>query len=375
MIFLTVATGLVVLYTWAGYPVLLLGLKRLFGRSPSRQGENPTFSIIVACYNEQAGIAAKLEACLALTYPRDRLEIIVASDGSTDATEQIVEKFAARDARIRLLRGKGREGKSGVQNLAASQATGDILLFTDAETQTRPDLLEQIAEDFSDPQVGLVAPVVQFGRSDNSVSKGQGFYWRFEIFLRQLESDLGILATASGAAFAIRKNLYRPIPPEYGDDCIVPLDVCLQRLRILQDPRSIVFDEMTNSIDGELRSRIRMTARNWSGMLCRSQILNPFRFPAIAWGLVSHKFLRWMTPFFLMLLFVSNVVLAFQGRLVFLLVLQSCFYVAALIGWQRSRQRECGRIFGLPFAFCLANVGFFLGVMRSLRGQRIVAYK
>ena len=362
-------------YTWLGYPAMLWTLRRMFGIPPRKEPCQPGFSIIVAAYNEEAHITAKMEDCLALDYPADRVEIFVASDGSTDRTEEIVEEFTRRDSRIRLIKSAGRAGKSGVQNLAVAGARGEILLFTDAETRTRASLLQQIGEDFADPRVGMVAPTVQFGRIDDAVSRGQGAYWRFELFLRQLESDLGILATASGAAFAMRRTLFCPIPPQYGDDCVLPLDVRLQGFRVLQDKRIVVFDEMPNTIDGELRARIRMTARNWTGILSRPGVLNFLRYPGTAWGLVSHKFLRWMTPFFLAAAFVMNLFMAARGRMVLLFVLQSCFYLAAAVGWRQSRKHTCARVFGYPFAFCLANLGFFLGLIRCLRGRSVVAYK
>jgi cellulose synthase/poly-beta-1,6-N-acetylglucosamine synthase-like glycosyltransferase len=361
-------------YTWAGYPALLGILRKRSTRRAVRGSGNLSFSIIVAVHNEEAQIAAKLEDCLASRYPEDAIEIIVTSDGSTDGTEQIVRDWAGRNTRIRLLRTEGRAGKSGAQNLAASGARGEILLFTDAGTRTQPDLLERVSADFGDPEVGLVAPVAQFGSFDSAVSRSQGAYWRLEVFLRQMESDLGILATASGSAFAIRRSLFRPIPVQFGDDCIVPLDVRLQGFKILQDPGAVVSDEMPHSVKNELRTRIRMTARNWGGMLSRPGLLNPLRFPGTAWGLISHKLLRWMTPFFLALAFLVNGLLAVQGEWRWLWLLQICFYSAAVVGWRRSPVRGWERVFGYPFAFCLANLGFFLGVMRSFRGQ-IVAYK
>jgi hypothetical protein len=120
---------------------------------------------------------------------------------------------------------------------------------------------------------------------------------------------------------------------------------------------------------------VRMTARNWTGMLARSRLLSPLHFPGTAWGLISHKFLRWMTPFFLAALFIFNGVLALGGKMTWLATLQICFYIAALVGWRRSRRRRCEPIFGYPFAFCLANLGFFLGTCKSLRGQDVEAYK
>lgn len=362
-------------YTWLGYPFLLALSHGLLKRNHEQKQTTPGFSLMIAVCNEEKRIREKLENCLAFDYPHELVEIIVASDGSTDKTEAIVAEFAARDSRVCLLQSLGRNGKSGVQNLAASKARGEIFLFTDAETVAGPDLLRRVATHFADPQIGMVAPVVHFGGFGSAVSQGQGAYWRFELFLRQLESDLGILATCSGSAFAIRRNLFRPIPPQYGDDCITPLDIRLQGYRIVQDPEIIVQDEMAHSIEGELRARVRMTARNWAGILSRPRVLNAFRFPGTSWGLISHKFLRWMTPFFLVLLYIVNCALALRHKFIPFFILQSCFYLAAAIGWRKSRSQSCERIFGYPFAFCLANVGFFLGLVKCLRGQRIVAYR
>lgn len=364
-----------IVYTWCGYPLLLGMLRLLLKRSITRAHGFPSISIIIAVHNEEAQIAAKLENCLELDYPPERMEVIVASDHSTDSTESIVEEFTRRDARIRLVKSTGRLGKSGAQNLAVEIARGDILIFTDAETRVWFNLLQQIAEDFSDVSVGMVAPVVHFVQLENAVSKGQSAYWRYELFLRQLESDIGILATASGSAMAVRRNLYRPIPRAYGDDCVIPLDVRLQGYRVLQDPRAIVYDKMPCSTQGELRARVRMTARNWAGMFARHSLLNPFRFPATSWALVSHKFLRWMTPFFLIVIFLLNTGLVLHGHMLLLLALQMCFYGAALVGWWRSRVTGGEHFLGYAFAFCLANLGFLLGTWKSLRGETVEAYR
>jgi cellulose synthase/poly-beta-1,6-N-acetylglucosamine synthase-like glycosyltransferase len=364
-----------VAYTWLGYPLCLWMLRKFFRLRFARGHNWPTISIIIAVYNEEGQISAKLENCQAFDYPRERIEILVASDGSTDNTDNIVTEFASRDERIRLLRSGGRAGKSGVQNLAVEHAHGEILLFTDAGTRIGKSALAQIASSFSDASVGLAAPVVRFGKFETSVSRGQGTYWRFEIFLRQLESDLGILATASGAALALRRNLYRPVPPQYGDDCVIPLDVRLAGFKVVQEPDADVYDEMPHSVEGEFRARVRMTARNWTGILHRRELLDPLRYPGTAWSLISHKFLRWLTPFFLAAAFLLNLALVIRGHFAPLLILQSCFYLAAAVGWRRSRGSSCARIFGYPFAFCLANLGFLLGVMRGLRRETVVAYK
>lgn len=370
---------LLLVYTWAGYPVLLWVVRK-FASVPQRESApatlqtNPKVSMIVAVRNEEGKIGAKLADCANLDYPADRLEILVVSDNSVDKTEEIVEEFAKRDARVRLLADRGQLGKSGVQNLAVQHASGDILCFTDADTRTCPDTLQVIVENFSDPAVGLATANVHFGRPDSAVAEGQGAYWRFELLLRELESDLGILATSSGQLLAMRRELFRPLPVMYGDDCVLPLDVRLQGYRVVQDARVVVYDTMPSSIKGEFRARVRMTARNWTGTLARPAILNPFRFPLTSWGLISHKLLRWLTPFFLAVLLVSNLLLAVRGEWMAACVLQVAFYIAACIGWLQARKGASAWIFGYPFAFCLANVGFFLGMIKVVRGQKIVSY-
>ena len=365
-----------VVYTWIGYP-LALALLRLFrGRKtqPTVQADDPFVSIIVPVHNEQQKISGKLGDCLDLLYPTNKLEIIVASDGSTDGTKEIVSRFVARDSRIRWIESDERVGKSGVQNLAAAQARGDVLFFTDANTAMTPGVLRTMVDALADPTVGLVTGTVHFGHPEDAVEKGQGFYWRYELFLRSAESDLGILATGSGQALAIRRNLFKPLPDCYGDDCIMPLDVRLQRYKVIQELDATVFDAMPHSIQGELRARIRMTARNWTGTLARLRILNPLRFPVTALGLVSHKLLRWLTPFFLAVIFLANALLAFEGRAVALWWLQVAFYLSAALGWALVRKRRTAWVFAYPFSFCLANLGFLLGMVKAFRNQKIVAY-
>jgi len=363
-----------VCYTWAGYPGLLWILAKTFSRPLIRGRYEPTVSIIIAAHNEEACIADKLDNCLQLRYPRDFLEIIVASDNSTDGTDEIVRQFAASDPRIRLLKSEGRAGKSGVQNLAAEQARGDLLFLTDANTRMPPEVLRLLADNFADPRVGLVSATVHFVTGSDAVSKGQGMYWHFEYFLRQAESNLGILATGGGAAMAIRRELYSPIPPRYGDDCILPLDVRLKGYLVLNDPQAVVFDSSPHSVAGELRSRVRMTARNWTGTLSRPALLNPFRFPVTALGLISHKLLRWLTPFFLLVIFILNTTLVLRHEAVALWICQFVFYGCAFVGWRRiSEQRPAG-LFGHAFSFCLANVGFLLGIVKVVRNQTIVTY-
>jgi len=371
------ATALLFLlaYTWVGYALLLWLVRRFFARPAARAAIFPRVSLILPVHNEQERIGAKLEDCLRLDYPEGQLEILIVSDGSSDATDAIAGAFAKRDPRIHLLRTAGRAGKSGAQNLAIAQAKGDVLFLTDASVRTRPDTLKELVVHFADPQVGMVAGTVAFGEPDDAIARGQGLYWRFELFLRQMESDLGILATASGSGLAMRRSLFRPLPPTYGDDCILPYDVRLQGYRVVHEAHALLFDTMPHTIAGELKTRARMTLRNWAGTLSRAALLNPLRFPGTALALISHKLLRWLTPFILFGLFLASAAVALRGGPASPWALQAAFYIAALIGWRLTRAGRPAWVFGLPFAFCLANVGFFLGLLKALRGETIVAYQ
>jgi len=366
----------VVGYVWVGYPLFVFALASLVSRKRTVQQESgdPLVSIIIPVHNEKQTIGRKISDCLELLYPHDRIEIIVASDGSTDQTEDIVRRMAARESRIHWLPSESRVGKSGVQNLAAEHARGHLFFFTDANTVMPPGVLRTMVQSLADPGVGLSTATVLFGEGKDAVEKGQGSYWRYELWLRFAESALGILATGSGQGLLVRRELFRPLPACYGDDCIMPLDVRAQGFRVIQEREAYVFDTMPHSIEGELRTRIRMTARNWTGTLSRPAVLNPFRFPLTALGLVSHKLLRWLTPFFLGIVLLCSSFLALRGQFQFLWWLQVVFYLTALIGWELTRRQRPAWVFGYPFSFCLANVGFLLGMVKALRNQKIVAY-
>lgn len=371
-----VSSVLLIGYTWAGYPSLLWVLRRFGAREICRRDEISTVTILIAAHNEERVIAGKLENCLAMDYAPDKFDVIVVSDGSTDKTEKIVEQFAARDGRVRLLRTGGRAGKSMAQNLGAQTARGELLFLTDAGTRVDLQALRLLASDLTDPAIGLVTGTLELATAGDAISKGQSRYWHYELFIRQLESDLDLLATGSGVAIAMKRLLFRPMQPMYGDDCILPLDVRLAGYRVLHNSQARAYDSMPHSIAGEMRARIRMTARNWTGTLSRKGLLNPFRYPGIAFALMSHKLLRWLTPVFLLMLLVSSCCGAVLGYRLYqaLLVAQVLFYLSAYVGWTRFRKDRLTGMFGLPFSFCLANVGFLGGLWTVLRSQRIIAY-
>ena len=365
---------LIVSYTWFGYGVLLAGLSHLRKIPIRKRSFTPRVSVIVAARNEAKQIRARLTNLLELDYPPEQLEILVASDGSIDGTAEIVRSI--RDQRIRLLDFAQSRGRAAVHNDAAETASGDFLLFTDAATRFEPSFLKTLIRNFADARVGCVSGIIHFGNRDVSpVCRQRGAYWRYEYWLRRLESQSGILVCASGPCMAVRRELFQPLEDlSYDVDFMTPLDVVEAGFLVRQEEQAIAYDEMFATPREELRAQIRMVSRNLSGYLDRRCLLDARRNAWFAWSLVSHKVLRWATPFLLLLLFVVAGILAAQGHARALWLAQTAFYGFAVIGWLRNRSGQPTRIFALPFAFCLANLGFFLGMVNAFRNERIVTY-
>lgn len=367
-------SALVLSYTWIGYG-LLLALVRCFRKLHiEKRPFTPRVSIIVAAKNEESRIRGRIEDLLCLDYPAGELEIIVASDGSTDHTAPIVRSFS--DDRVRLLEFPKTRGRAAVHNDAVRAATGEILVFTDAATRFARFFLRNVVANFADPCVGCVSGVLVFQNQEASaLARQRGLYWRYEYWLRRLESESGVFACASGPCMAVRKRLYRPLSDtSYDVDFLTPLDVVEAGALVLQEDEAIAFDEMFSTPQQELRAQIRMVSRNLCGYLDRRFLLNSRAHAWFAWSILSHKVLRWMTPFFLVLLFVSSALLAVRGQARPLWLAQIVFYAAALIGWLQVRAGRPAPVVSAPFAFCLANLGFLLGVLRCFRSERIAVY-
>nr|WP_254869557.1 glycosyltransferase [Thalassospira lucentensis] len=381
---------LLLVHAYGGYAMLLRSLVKLF---PSKfvacpvpiVRQKPNVSVLLTVHNEQQHIVPRLENLLSQDYPQELMEIVVASDGSDDHTDDLVIEFAAQsDANIKLISVTGREGKSGAQNHALPKLTNEIVVLTDAAARFAPDFIARIVAPFADDTVGCAVGRVAFSDEDTGVSRGMRRYWRTEMALRETESRLGILAVASGQAMAFRKSLFRPLPLHVGDDCIIPLDVVASGARVVHVQDALTYDEAESGIKGELRSRARMTARNWVGTWRHPALLSPFGHPGYAFSLWSHKLLRWLSPVLLASLFVAALFMADRPFYGAIACISSVGLALAGIGWAAEARLGHGQtvphIPGLSlaqfaFAFFLAQMGFFWGLWIAVRGQRIRAYK
>ncbi len=267
----------------------------------------PTVSLIVAAYDEEEVIEAKVANALALDYPRERLELIVASDGSTDAT---VERARAAGADLVLELPRG--GKLAAQNAAAERASGEILAFSDANSVWRADALRRLVEPFADPKVGYVCGQVRF--LDPEGDNLEGAYWRYEMAVREMESALAGITAGNGAIYAVRRNAYVPLDPSGSHDLSFPFELAKRKLRSLYVPAARAEEKMAPTLEGEFARKRRMMVGLWD-IVVGERMISPRGYPPLyAFELLSHRLLRYLTPFLHLVAFAANIALLGQGR-------------------------------------------------------------
>lgn len=363
----------VLAYIYVGYPLLAVLLARVWPGHVNKGAISPSVTAIITAYNEEKDIAQKIRNVLASNYPKDRFDIIVASDASSDATDSIVQACGAPN--VRLLRVEGRVGKTACQNVAATEASGEILVFMDATTMTDAYALEAMCHNFHDASVGCVAGrLVYRARGADATSAGGTSYWGYETVLRMAESALGSLIGVSGQLYAVRRSAYRPISPDLISDFVIAMVIREQGLRTVLEPDAVCFEETLDRGDQELSMRIRVGLRSLYAMAVQRRFLDPFRFGAFAWQLWSHKLLRYLSPVFWLIALLANTALALQGRYVWLLAMQALILLSGLLGFLPARRFGNLRLLAQPYYFVLTNLASAVSLFRFLRGERIVTW-
>lgn len=323
-----ICAGLIV-YTHFGYPLVLRALISLRRHPTPRPGiweEPPRVSLIVAAFDEEDVIAAKVANALALEYPRERLELIVASDGSTDAT---VERALAAGADLVLDLPRG--GKVAAQNAAAERASGEILAFSDANSVWAPDALRHLVEPFADPDVAYACGKVRF--LDPRGGNLEGSYWRYEMAIREMESGLAGVTAGNGAIYAVRAGDYIALPPAGSHDLSLPFLLAKRGKRSLYVPRSAAEEKMVPTLEGELARKRRMMVGIWD-IVAGEGMLSPRGYsPLYAFEIASHRLLRYATPFLHVAAFGANVALLGEGWIYTItLAAQLAVLLGALLG-------------------------------------------
>jgi cellulose synthase/poly-beta-1,6-N-acetylglucosamine synthase-like glycosyltransferase len=366
-----------VIAVYIGYPILIFVLSRLFGRNPlpPRQvaDELPSVSLLIAAFNEEIEIEARILNALALDYPRDKLEIVIASDGSTDRTNDIVRKYAAQG--VRLFAYEQNRGKTTVLNTSVPQLRGEIVVLSDANTHMAADAVRRLASWFRDSAIGVVCGrlVLTDPRTGRNVD---GVYWKYETFLKKCESRLGALLGSNGAIYAIRKSLFPFVRPgTLIDDFVIPLDAKRQSgCRIIYDTRAVACEETAPTIRAEFRRRVRIGAGGYQSIGMLWPLLSPVH-GWVAMTFFFHKILRWTCPFFLIGSLATNAVLLGSPLYDWLFAGQVGFYAAALAGnWIPARPRWL-RYLRLPTLFTSMNIALFFGFFRWLFGKNTGVWK
>jgi len=330
----------------------------------------PSVTVIITARNEAANLTAKLENMLSLDYPGDKLEIIVANDGSTDATENIVNNY--RQQGVILITGPDHPGKTIMQNRAAAQAHGDILIFSDANSHYAPDAIRQLVRHFSDTSIGCVGGQLRYTRKDTApAGAGEILYWRYENFLKRQENKSGSIIGVNGAIYAIPRHLYQDLPPTMMSDLVVPLRVWEQGYRTVYEPRAGCYEPVYENAQTSFLVKKRIVLRALTSVWEERRFLNVFRFKFYAIKLISHKLLRWLAPCFLLLLYSSNYLLSGSPEYFLLFIIQNAFYGIAAIGFLLNSIRFRLPLFYFPFYFCLVNLAALLSIFSFLSGKRI----
>jgi cellulose synthase/poly-beta-1,6-N-acetylglucosamine synthase-like glycosyltransferase len=362
-------------YTYAAYPVLVSLVSVLRPRRLKRGQCELTVSVIITAYNEERDIAAKLENTLAIDYPKELLEIIVASDCSSDRTDEIVNEFASRG--VQLYRQPQRLGKTTAQNAAVERARGEILLFSDATTMYQPNVLRAMMPNFADPSVGCVAGrLIYVDPSGSTVGRGAVTYWSYETFVKKHESRACSLIGASGCMYAVRRSAYLPLYPEAHGDFLIATKMVQQGLRTVFEADAVCTEETNRRVDNELRMRVRVITQTFNDLWRHRAMLNPFRSGFFAVQLFSHKVMRYLVPFFLLLTFATSAALTTTTllyRLAF--TIQVIGYVCAALSAALERIGFRSRVLALPQYFVLANLASVLALYKLIRGERYARWE
>lgn len=372
LVFLTI----LLLYIYLGYPVILGVLATLFPRKHRQdEGCEPSLTLIISCRNEEKVIAAKLENSLQLDYPQDKLEIMVVSDCSSDATDGIVAGFAGRG--VTLIRQAERRGKTAGLNEALGRVTSDVVVFSDANAMYDRCALRRLVRHFSDDRIGYVVGHARYeNTSETCAGASEGLYWNMEVKVKEWESDFSSVVGGDGAMYAIRSRLYEPLEETDINDFVNPLQIVAQGYRGIFDREAWCSEKPAGQFHQEFSRKVRIVNRSFNGVLRVLDACNPFKTGWFAWQLISHKLLRWFSPFIILLHFMFTLATAWGqpawslSRLFIIL-----YFLTALPAFVGCCLNNKSRpLFYFPYYLALMNIASAAGIFTRLRGAVITTW-
>ena len=362
------------IYSYFLYPLLLLAMPRrkvsqaVFDSTASQ----PFISIIVTAYNEASQIEKKILNTLEIDYPIDKREILIASDGSTDATNSIVQQYA--DKGVRLIEVQERKGKENAQLAAILQAKGNLLVFSDTATIIPPEALQHIVKAFEDPMIGAVSSEDRFISEDGKIA-GEGAYVKYEMWLRRKEAEVKSLVGLSGSFFACRKQICNNWDISVPSDFNTALNCVTQGYVAISSPDVLGYYPNLKDESKEYQRKLRTVIRGMAAIASKPAVLNPFKMGFFAIEVISHKVMRWLVPWFMLSLLISSLIL-WQQHILYTLLLaaQLGFYGLASAGWLSKAARNHSLI-KLPFFFIQVNLAIAHATLQFLSGKRITRWE
>jgi biofilm PGA synthesis N-glycosyltransferase PgaC len=373
----------IILYSYIGYGLLLwiiVRIKKMFSKPAADVGtdeELPRVTLIVAAYNEADFITDKINNSLALDYPKDKLQLLFITDGSSDDTPRLASQFKE----LQVLHSPERRGKVAAIHRAMDHVKTPIVIFSDANTLLNREAIRMIVRHYRSPKVGGVAgeKKIMTSGKDKSVGSGEGLYWKYESFLKKLDAELYTVVGAAGELFSVRTELYEhPDTSVLLDDFIISLRVCKKGYRIAYEPGAYAMETPSSSMAEEQKRKIRISAGAFQSMVMLRSLLNVFKYPLLSFQYISHRVLRWtLCPLFLPIVLILNIYLVYAKGgpvYIFLLAAQIVFYTAALIGWILSVNNIKAKILYAPYYLVFQNVSLYLGFARYLRGNQTVLW-
>lgn len=377
----------VVFYAFVGYGILLgllVYLKRLFKGKPipPTPTEWPAVTFTVCAFNEADWMADKIANCLAFDYPKDKLTLFFVTDGSSDATPDIVKQYPFPEGvQWKLLHSPARKGKIAAFHRSMAFVETPIVISTDANTHVNAAAIKNIVRHYENPQIGAVAGEKRIFMSDADAanSAGEGLYWKYESTLKRWDAELYSVVGAAGELFSVRTELYEAVPPDtIIEDFYLTMRIAEKGYRVHYEPEAFAAETASANVGEETKRKIRIAAGGLQAISRLMPVLNPFKHGTLTFQYVSHRVLRWtVTPFLLFFIFLANAYLALQGSPLYQVIfaLQILFYGAALLGWiLESRKIKVKALF-VPYYFCVMNYSVLMGWGRFLKGSQSVIWE
>jgi cellulose synthase/poly-beta-1,6-N-acetylglucosamine synthase-like glycosyltransferase len=361
------------IYIYIGYPCLLTIVAAIKSKPVSKRQIELPVSIIVPAYNEEAVIRVKIENLLSLEYPREKVEFIIVSDGSSDNTVKIASEY--RKKGITVIDFPQRRGKPAILNDIVPKVKGEIVIFSDASSLLSKKSISKLVRNFNDPDVGCVCGDYKFSFTDCSLrGKGESLFVKYELFIKRKEAQIGSVLGLHGALYAIRKNLFQNLAIDtINDDYILPAKIVLMGFRSVFEQEAVAFEKEGLSVNAEFERRVRMSAGNWQMLHQLKSLLNPLR-GMIFVEFLSHKILRTLTPVLLLAFFISSGLIS-RNAYASIFFMQVFFYLAALLGYFLNLKKLYLKLFYVPFYFCISNIAVALGLFKFLLGIQGVKWK